>query len=128
MGTLTSSRNRRLAGTGLVLAAAGIVIQIAGGADYPVVPPGLVILVVAAALVLFAPWRWTLGLATLATLFISVGGVLAPGFRDQLGDPAAATVFTGSVVQVIGLLVAVVFCIAAVVEAFSSRRTRTLSG
>jgi len=34
---------------GLVIAAVGIPIQIAGGADYPTVPPGLIISLVAAA-------------------------------------------------------------------------------
>jgi hypothetical protein len=48
----------KLASTGLLVGAAGIVLQIVGGIDFPVVPPGLVILVVAAGLVAFARWRW----------------------------------------------------------------------
>jgi hypothetical protein len=40
---------------GLVVAAAGIVIQIASGADYPTVPPGLIILLAAAVLVALGP-------------------------------------------------------------------------
>jgi hypothetical protein len=42
------------------LAAAGIVIQIASGAEYPTIPPGLIILLAAAGLVALATrWRWT---------------------------------------------------------------------
>jgi hypothetical protein len=44
---------------GLVAAAAGIAIQIASGADYPTVPPGLILVLAAAGLVagLAATWR-----------------------------------------------------------------------
>jgi hypothetical protein len=122
---VTSSTVRRLAGTGLLIAAAGIPIQIAGGAHYPTVPPGLLILLAAAALVLLAPWRWALGLASLATLFLSVGGVVAPNFRRQLGDPGQLVTFVGSVVQAIGLFIALVFCALSIVEVFGGARKRT---
>jgi hypothetical protein len=117
-----------LAGAGLILAALSIPIQIAGGVNYPVVPPGLLILAAAAALILFVPRWWALGLATLATAFLSFGGVLAPNFRRQLGDPGAVVTFVGSVLQVIGLVVALIFCVAAVVEAVRHRRTRVPVG
>ena len=74
-----------------------------------------------AALVLFAPWRWALAVASLATGFISVGGVLAPSFRHQLGDPNQTLTFAGSVTQVIGLVVALVFCAAAIRDALRRR-------
>ncbi len=119
---VTSSTRRRITATGLAVAALAIPVQIIGGADYPVVPPGLVILTAAAVVFLLAPWRWLLALAMLATLFISVGGVLAPNFRDQLGDPGAATIFAGSVLQVAGLVVAVVFGLASMVELVRGRR------
>jgi hypothetical protein len=48
----------KLNATGLVVAALGIVIQIVGGIDYPAVPAGLVMLVVAAGLVASARWSW----------------------------------------------------------------------
>jgi hypothetical protein len=123
---VTSSTVRRIAGTGLLIAAVGIPIQIAGGADYPTIPPGLLILLAAAALVLFAPWRWALGLAALATLFISVGGTIAPNFRHQLGNPGEVVTFAGSVVQVIGLVIALVFSAAALREAFRPAGRKTL--
>jgi hypothetical protein len=103
---MTRDNARRLAGAGLILGAIGIVFQIAGGADYPAVPPGLIILLVAAGLVLFAPWGWAVVLAGVATLFLSVGGVVAPGLRDQLSNPGAAASFFGSLIQTVGLIAA----------------------
>lgn len=60
---LLSSRTRKPAAValvaGLVLAAAGLVIQILGGVPgFPPIPPGPIILIVAAAFVVLAPWRW----------------------------------------------------------------------
>jgi hypothetical protein len=114
----TSSTVRRVTGTGLVVAAVSIPVQIAGGVNYPVVPPGLLILAAAAALVLFAPWRWTLILAALATLFIGIGGTVAPNFRHQLSTPGDTVAFVGSVVQAIGLVIALVFFVPVLIEAF----------
>jgi hypothetical protein len=121
---VTSSRTRRLAGAGLVIAALSIPVQIAGGADYPTVPPGLVILLAAAALVLFVPRWWGLIPATVVTAFISFGGVVAPNFRHQLADPGASVTFAGSLLQVVGLVVALVSCAAAIVEAARAVRWR----
>ncbi|MFA1546724.1 hypothetical protein [Actinomadura chokoriensis] len=120
---VTSSTVRRVAGAGLVVAAAGIPIQIAGGADYPAVPPGLIILLAAAALVL-TRWRWALIVATIVPVFLGIGGAAASDFRHQLTDPGETLAFTGSVLQVIGLLIALVFCAAAIREAFGGRAGR----
>lgn len=68
---------------GLVVAAAGIAIQIAAGnlPDYPIVPPGAAILVVAAALTGFLPFRWSPIAAVVASVFLLVGLFVA----DQSG-------------------------------------------
>jgi hypothetical protein len=80
---------------GLVVAAAGIVLQIAPGAEYPTIPPGLVILLAAASLVALATrWRWTAIVGVIVSLSLLVGGVLAPKARAQLGDPGQVGVFT----------------------------------
>lgn len=55
----TLTLNGKVTVAALLLAAAGFVIQIVSGVDVPPVPPGLIILLVAAALVAFGPWRWT---------------------------------------------------------------------
>jgi hypothetical protein len=55
------SRPARTEAAALAVAAVGIIIQIIGGVNYPAVPPGLIILLAAAALVAFLPWRWPSG-------------------------------------------------------------------
>jgi hypothetical protein len=98
----------------LVVAAAGIVIQIASGAEYPTIPPGLIILLAAAGLVALATrWRWTTIVGVIVSLFLLVGGVLAPQAREQLGDPGQVGVFIGTVIQLLALVVALVAGVAA---------------
>lgn len=70
----------------LALLALSIVGQIAAGADYPAVPPGIVIPVVAAALLAWRPNRWTAGLALAVGLFIGVGAVATPDTGDHLSS------------------------------------------
>lgn len=108
MNTYSTASARILNIAGLVVAAVGIVIQIAGGADYPTVPPGLLILLAAAALIYFAPWRWTAIIGVLVPLFLLVGGVIAPNSRDYLGDPGTFGPFIGTIVQGIGIVAALV--------------------
>jgi hypothetical protein len=47
----------RLNAAGLVVAVAGIMIQYVSGVDFLTIPPGPIILLVAAAVVVFGPWR-----------------------------------------------------------------------
>ena len=57
----------------LLVAAAGFVIQIVSGVDVSPVPPGLVIMLVAAGLVAFLPWRWIPVVGAAVGLFLLVG-------------------------------------------------------
>lgn len=123
---MSRSRSLSAAGkltvAGLVAAAAGIVIQIASGAEYPTVPPGLIILLVAAGLVaLGARWRWTPLVGVVVALFLLVGGALAPQARDQLGDPGAVGVFVGTVIQLLALVVALIASVAATRQSYRTR-------
>lgn len=105
-GTCSSSSGGR--------AAAGIVIQIASGADYPTVPPGLIILLVAAGLVAMGTrWRWVTVVGVAVPTFLLIGGAIAPQARDQLGDPGQVGVFIGTAVQLLALAVALVAGVAA---------------
>ena len=107
LDAMTSVRSRRLAGGGLLLTAISIPVQIAGGVNYPTVPPGLIILLVAAAIMLLAPWRWAGFVALVATLFLCFGAIAAPNFRHQPTEPGQTLAFAGSLVQVAGLVLAV---------------------
>jgi hypothetical protein len=96
---------------GLVVAAAGIMIQFISGVDYPTVPPGPIILLAAAAVVSFGPWSWSPFVGLVAAVFLSLGGLIATiagnGFSETLGDPGEVGGFAGAVIQIAGLAIAV---------------------
>jgi hypothetical protein len=97
---------------GLVLTAAGMLLQIAAGsALYPSFT-GPIVLVGAALVVALGPGRWTpyvgLGVPLVLGIGAIVAAVMTGGFVDQLtsfGDPA---IVIGSGMHVIGLTAAVV--------------------
>jgi peptidoglycan/LPS O-acetylase OafA/YrhL len=92
----------------LLLLAASIAGQIAAGADYPTVPPGLVIALVAAGLVAWRTNRWTTGLALGIGLFIGAGAVLTPDTGDHLssGDTALIAFTAAELVALTALVIA----------------------
>jgi len=91
----------------LLLLAVSIVGQIAAGADYPAVPPGLVIPLVAAGLLLWRANRWTAGLALAIGVFIGVGAFVTPDTGDHLssGDTALVVSTVAELVALAGLVV-----------------------
>jgi hypothetical protein len=107
---------------GLLAAAAGIGIQIVAGVDYPTVPPGLIILVVAAGLVAYARWPWVPVVGVVVPLFLLVGGTIATTSRENLGDPGDFGQFFGTLVQAVGVIVA----LAAGLTVLRSRLARRL--
>jgi hypothetical protein len=107
------TRASQLTVAALLVAAAGFVIQIVSGVDVPTVPPGLVILLVAAALIAFAPWRWMPIVGVVVGLFLLVG-FFASGAVVSLLEPSQLGVFLGAWVQFLAVIVAVVTGIVAV--------------
>ena len=97
---------------GLVLAAAGIVVQIAAESDlYPSVPPGPIILLAGAGVVASGPRRWAPYVGVFVPVFLLVGAtisafVASESFVDQLSDVGEAGIFTGTLVQMMGVVVA----------------------
>ena len=89
---------------GLVTGAAGIVAQRVAGVAMPAVPPGLVLLVVSAVLLVVTRWRWPLfagGLAAVA----EVAAVLAGAGRlTEFAEPGVAA---ASWVRLVGVVIAV---------------------
>jgi hypothetical protein len=73
---------------GWLLAALGIVLQIAGGWAYPLVPPGLLICLAAAAAAL-VPWRWAPALSVLAGAFLLFGFVATGDYNHLFGNQNA---------------------------------------
>jgi hypothetical protein len=115
------STARGFAVAGLAAAAAGIIVQMLGGADYPAVPPGALLLVAGA--VLFAiRTRWTPVIGLVVPVFLSIGAVATPNMRDQLGEPSRAVVFAGSAVQLLGMAAGLVFGVVVVVQVIRTGR------
>jgi hypothetical protein len=113
--------------TGMVVAAAGIIVQIASGSDlYPTIPPGPIILLAGAALVALGPWRWTPVVGVVVPLFLLVGAAIAAivsgEFVDQLTDPGEVGIFAGDVLQLLGVITSLV---AGIVALRQSSQTRT---
>ena len=96
---------------GLVLTAAGMLVQMAAGSElYPSLA-GPIVLLVAAAFVAFGPVRWTPFVALLVPLVLGVGAVVAAvmtgQFIDQLTNTGNAAILVGSLLHVVGLVAAV---------------------
>ena len=96
---------------GMVVAAAGITIEYFSGVEgFPTVPPGPFILVGAAALVAWGPWRWTVAVAVLAPLLSLVLGTMSAvlnwGTSAPLSHQSETAGFVGAVLQFVGLIVA----------------------
>jgi hypothetical protein len=110
---------------GLIVAAAGVLTQfLVGVPGFPKIPPGPIILGVAAILVLaLAARRWTLLVGTFAALFVFAGGLLEGSVWGRLGNPGAFDVWIGVVLQWIGLVIALVAGVAAIRQAYARRAT-----
>jgi len=95
---------------GLVLAAVGMVLQMAAGSElYPTVT-GPIVLVLTAVLVAFGP-GWTRYIGLLVPVVLGTGAIVAAAmtgtFIDQLIDVGNLPVVLGSVMHVLGLAAAV---------------------
>ena len=96
---------------GLVLTAAGMLMQIAAGSTlYPSLT-GPIVLIAAAIFVTFGPGRWTPWAGLVLPLVLGVGAIVAAimtgGFIAQLTDAGKPALVLGSLVQVIGLIAAI---------------------
>ena len=97
----------RLTVAALLVAALGFAIQIFSGVEVPAIPPGLVMLPVAAGLVAFLPWRWVPAVGAFVGLFLFVG-FFASGAVAVLLDPSRLGVLVGAWVPFLAQIVAVV--------------------
>ena len=104
----------------LLVAALGFAIQILSGIDVPTVPPGLVILVVAATVVALLPWRWVPVVGAFAGLFLFVG-FFASGALGNLLDPSRFGVLVGAWIQFLALIVAVAGGLVATIQNYRKR-------
>jgi hypothetical protein len=106
MFRILADRLRRAVLVSLVISAIGIPIQILGGWDYPVVPPGMLILL-AAGLVALLPVRWAPAITLVAGGFILVGFFVVGDLANMFGSQNAL-VTVGKWVQMVALVVGLV--------------------
>jgi hypothetical protein len=92
----------------MLVAVVGIVIQIASGVDYPTIPPGPIILLVATAIVALGRWRWSPIVGVIVPAFLLVGGAIAGVANDELWNLDEPGQFFGLLVQTIGVITALI--------------------
>lgn len=110
-------RSTRLALCGLAVGILGLVIQwVADPAKFPGFPPGVVVILVAAAIVAFGVrWWWAPVFAVLVGLWIVVGGFLSAELTANLASGDAGTI-AGNVVMCLGLIIAAVAGVFGMIE------------
>jgi len=101
----------RLNVAGLVLTAAGMLVQIAAGSTlYPSLA-GPIVLIVAAVLVTFGPARSAPWVGLVVPVVLGAGAIVAAVMTgelvDQLTDVTQPGIFIGSLIYVVGLIAAV---------------------
>ncbi len=121
----TAMTHRATAAGGVLVSADGIGFQIAGGVDYPTVPPALLIALVAILLTLLAPWRWAPVTSVLVGVGTVGGGLAVSAWVDRLGGSGGASAVAGTWVQMIGGAVALVAGAVALAIGYGVRRRVT---
>jgi hypothetical protein len=111
---MLADRLRRVVLVSLVISALGIPIQILGGWEYPVVPPGMLILL-AAGLVALLPVRWAPVISLVAGGFILVGFFVVGDLANMFGSQNAL-VTAGKWVQMVALVVGVAAAVGSLVK------------
>jgi hypothetical protein len=110
---MRAQRSRSIPATatvaGLAVGAIGIGVLWASGVEFPfAIPPGIVILLVGAAVVGIAPWRWAPAVGAFLGLFVTVGFLISPtGIPNFLGRHGTS-VAIGTWIQMAGVLTALV--------------------
>lgn len=109
----------------LAVAAIGILVQyLVGVPGFPKVPPGPIILGLAAILVVvLAKQRWSLFIGLVAALFVTVGGIAQGDLWGRLADPGKFDVWSGVFLQWAGLVGALIAAAIAIRQAYSRRQS-----
>ena len=116
MKNFTSIRlSERSTALSLLVAAAGVVIEILSGAKYPPVPPVFFILLIPMLLILvFRTW-WTASIAIIAGGFL-FQGLFASGSYIRLYHPNTVGDTIGLWIQTLGVIMVIIFAIKDLVQ------------
>jgi hypothetical protein len=110
-GVMRLSNAAKLNVAGLVLTAAGMLLQIGSGSLLYPSFAGPIVLLVAAVIVAFGPPRWTKWVAFFVPLVLGLGAIIAASmsgeFIAQLTDIGNVGILLGSLMHVIGLVAAI---------------------
>jgi deazaflavin-dependent oxidoreductase (nitroreductase family) len=119
----------KLFAAGLIAAGIGFTIQyLAGVPGFPKIPPGPFILIGAGLLVIFVHGRWAIVVGVIVALSLIVGSAASSAAAlDRLTEPGDIGPFTGTVLQGLGLITALVFGVATAAEG-RGRRSVTDGG
>ena len=102
----------KLSVVGLILTAAGMLLQIAAGSELYPSFAGPIVLLLTAIIVAFWRARWMAYVALLVSLVLGLGAIIAAvmtgAFFEQLTDTDNVGILLGSLMHVIGLIAAVV--------------------
>ncbi|SHF27908.1 hypothetical protein SAMN05444392_11328 [Seinonella peptonophila] len=105
----------------LFVAALGILIlYFSGVPGFPLIPPGPIILGIAGILVftLASRWKWIPFISVLAGLFISFGTIIEGSIWGRLTNISDFAPFVGTLIQGLGLVVAVITGLIVLAKAF----------
>ena len=114
----TTSAYNKITACGLWITGLGIFIQAASGAaGYPKIPPGIIILAATGLIVYFtARFAWASIIGILLGVFISIGVFTTTGTAIRLNHPADVGPFSGTLVQLLGLIMTVIAGLIATVK------------
>jgi hypothetical protein len=101
----------------LLIAAAGVVMQIIAGAPYPPVPPVFFILLVPAALIAFSRWQWAPVVPLLAGLFLT-RGLFTSGAYKRLLQASNWGDSMGLWIQSVAVLLAIILSMQSIMRQF----------
>ena len=110
----------KLVAASLLIATAGVVIQIVSGVPYPKIPPVFFIQLIPVVLIVFVKWRWTPVIIILAGLFLTMG-LFASGAYTRLFNMSNFGGSAGLWIQMLGIVAATVAAIITAVENFKVR-------
>jgi hypothetical protein len=111
--------NKKLTIAGLVAGAVGIAVLWFGGVSFPIYPPpGILLLGAGAVFLSVSGQRWAPAVGAALGLFIAVGFVASPTGFDNLTGVYGTTIAIGTIIQMIGVVTALVAGTVATVRSY----------